>query len=84
MSRSLWKGNFIDSSILKLNKYKKKIWSRGSTIPSFLIGEHVFIYLGNGFQKILITKEKVGFKFGAFAYTRKKKTHTKIKKKKSK
>lgn len=78
MSRSKWKGPF--SQILK----KKKIlyvWSRDSIIPAFLIGCFVYIHFGIGFKKVLITREKVGLKFGLFAKTRKK-TKTKIKNKK--
>ncbi len=74
MRRSKWKGNFIDSSILKLayqNKKQLKIWSRRSVVPSFLIGATVLIYSGKEFKKIKITREKVGFKFGEFCTTRK-------------
>ncbi len=74
MRRSKWKGNFIDSSILKLssqNKKQLKVWSRRSVIPSFLIGDTVLIYNGKEFKKVKITREKVGFKFGEFSTTRK-------------
>ena len=75
MSRSKWKILFN-----KISKKKKKlyIWSRNSTIPSSLIGNYVFVHFGNGFKKILVSREKVGFKFGAFAPTRKKSTKIKI------
>ena len=52
-------------------KKKLRIWSRSSIVPAFLIGSNVFIHFGNGFKKVLITREKVGFKFGSFAKTRK-------------
>ncbi|MAZ54250.1 MAG: hypothetical protein CMP55_00205 [Flavobacteriales bacterium] len=50
-------------------------------IPAFLIGCFVYIHFGIGFKKVLITREKVGLKFGLFAKTRKK-TKTKSKNKK--
>ena len=43
MSRSKWKGPFVDVSVLKLKKKltakSKKVWSRSSQIPSFLLGK---------------------------------------------
>lgn len=54
--------------------YKKKnknIWSRNSTIPESLIDQSVLVHNGNKFIKTYITREKVGFKFGEFSYTRK-------------
>jgi small subunit ribosomal protein S19 len=72
MSRSVWKGPFMDLSILKLSTFQKqKVWSRSSTIPAFLIGEYVFIYNGKEFKKVFITRDKVGYKFGEFSFTRK-------------
>jgi len=90
MSRSKWKGNFLNKAIEKLaqkkrlnSKKKIKIWSRNSVIPSFLIGKIVFIHNGKEFKKITITREKIGFKFGEFSSTRffkAKKTDNKTKK----
>jgi len=74
MKRSIWKGNYIDKYLLssKFKKETKKIvWSRSSTIPEFLIGKPVYIHNGQIFIKSYITRAKVGFKFGEFAYTRK-------------
>lgn len=72
MNRSLWKGPFIDVSLLKKDLSKiQKTWSRSSTIPSSLIGKTVLVYTGKEFKRILINREKVGFKFGEFSFTRK-------------
>lgn len=71
MVRSNWKGNFISKCLLKKIINNVKIWSRYSVIPSHLIGLYVFIHNGKEFKKVLITREKVGFKFGDFALTRK-------------
>ena len=72
MNRSSWKGPFINASIIKKKSIKsKKIWSRSSVIPSFLIGETVLIHNGKEFKRVVINREKVGFKFGEFSFTRK-------------
>ena len=59
MSRSKWKGNFIDQAVLKVlqnTKKQLKIWSRRSVIPAFLIGSTVLVYNGKEFKKVTITK----------------------------
>ena len=73
MTRSIWKGKFIYNFLLKkkfINRKKKLIWTRNSAIPASLIGKAVYIYNGYKFIKSHITREKVGFKFGQFSYTR--------------
>ncbi len=80
MSRSKWKGNFIDQAVLKTkdnDKKQIKLWSRRSVIPAFLIGSNVLVYNGKEFKKITITREKIGFKFGEFCTTRKYRTKSK-------
>jgi len=71
MCRSNWKGNFIEKSILKKAEKDIRIWCRHSVVPSNFVGLSVFIHNGKEFKKILITREKVGFKFGDFVLTRK-------------
>ena len=75
MSRSKWKGPFVDVSVLKLKKKltakSKKVWSRSSQIPSFLLGKTISVYNGKEFKPVLVTREKIGFKFGDFSITRK-------------
>jgi small subunit ribosomal protein S19 len=74
MSRSKWKGPFMDKSILSTNNIKNfKTYSRASIIPKFLIGQTILIYNGKEFKKILINRERVGYKFGDFSPTRKNK-----------
>jgi small subunit ribosomal protein S19 len=72
MSRSIWKGPFLDKSLFSnlIQKKSKKIWSRRSIISAEMIGTHVLIYNGKIFKRILITREHVGFKYGSFAATR--------------
>lgn len=75
MKRSIWKSYYIAPSIYKNHilkkKYIKEIWSRRSTITESLIGKYVSIHNGKIFTKIYINREKVGYKFGEFAQTRK-------------
>lgn len=69
MSRSLWKGNFLKKHVLK--KKIKKIWSRSSSIPFKMMGQIISVYNGKEFKKIYVSREKIGYKFGAFSFTRK-------------
>ena len=75
MSRSIWKGFYITKNLLKKNKKTKKnffkLWSRNSAIPSFLLGKTVLVHNGKQFNKVFITREKIGYKFGDFSLTRK-------------
>jgi len=57
----------------------KKIWSRSSTIPSFLLGATVWVHNGKEFKKVLITEDKIGYKFGEFSTTRKRSVYKKKK-----
>lgn len=80
MSRSIWKGPYIDSHILKFNheivnksisKKVIKIWSRNSIILPNFVGLKIQIYNGKKFFPLKIISEMVGHKFGEFAPTRK-------------
>jgi small subunit ribosomal protein S19 len=83
MSRSIWKKNVIHTSLLRNSRKNKriiKVWSRSSVIPQFLQDSMVSVYNGKTFKKLNITREKVGFKFGAFVKTRTKPVLEKSKK----
>lgn len=88
MTRSSWKGYFLDSCFIRKSGLKNlKIWSRGSAIPASLINTWVSVYNGKEFKAVYITREKIGFKFGDFAFTRssmykQKSSKAKIRKKK--
>lgn len=77
MSRSFWKGPFIDKGVLMLLSSPKKgggslkIFSRRSVIPSALVGYKVAIHNGRTFKRLHVLSEHVGFKFGEFSSTRK-------------
>lgn len=89
MSRSKWKFHYIHNSILRLSNFHldsnqkirkmKKIWSRSSTIPSFLLGATVWVHNGKEFKKVIITEDKIGYKFGEFSTTRKRSVYKKKK-----
>lgn len=78
MSRSKWKGSFLNKFILKSKNYIK-IWSRSSTISKTFLNKKVSIYNGRTFIPLFIKENHLGFKFGEFAFTRKyiKKLNTK-------
>ena len=84
MSRSIWKGLYcnlrINKSILD-SKKRIEVWSRQSSIPGFLINKTVFVHNGKTFKKLLITRDKLGFKFGEFAFTKIRAKTKEIKKK---
>jgi len=84
MTRSLWKGPFIDGSLIKQpTKGQIHIWSRRSVILPQFIHEKVVVYNGKSFVPVQITEDMVGHKFGEFAMTRKRAVHKKkVKKKK--
>ena len=84
MSRSIWKGVFVNSAFFKRPFEKKKlVWSKSSTILGNSKGNIIFVYNGKEFKKLFVTSAKLGFKFGQFIFTRKynQKNNLKIKKK---
>ena len=78
MARSIWKGPFVEESVIKkvdkqkneTNKKPIKIWSRKSTIIPDFVGISFLIYNGKKFIPITISEDMVGHKFGEFAPTR--------------
>lgn len=79
MSRSVWKGPYVDPCLLKKKSTSSssKIWSRRSCIIPQLVGTVVQIYNGRSFVALKITEEMVGHKFGEFASTRRTRRVTK-------
>ena len=84
MSRSIWKGPFVDPSLIKkveklkqqTNKTPIKTWSRKSTIIPEFVGISFLIYNGKKFIPIKISEEMVGHKLGEFSPTRQFSGHT--------
>ena len=77
------KFNFAYKILIKKKflKYKSiKFWSKRSTITNNTIGKKIFIYNGKIFKPITITRDMIGFKYGAFILTRKSRNSVKYKK----
>jgi small subunit ribosomal protein S19 len=78
VSRSVWKGPFVDSYLLKKAEVSRgsgrneiiKTWSRRSTIMPQFVGLTFGVYNGKKFLPVLVTENMVGHKFGEFAPTR--------------
>ena len=84
MSRAVWKGPFVDPSLIKkIEKLKGqpsktpiKTWSRKSTIIPEFVGFSFLIHNGKKFIPIKISEEMVGHKLGEFSPTRTFSGHT--------
>lgn len=84
MGRSLKKGPFVDSHLMKkielLNRrFEKKVvktWSRRSTIFPEMVGHTIAVHNGKKFIPVYITENMVGHKLGEFAPTRTFKGHS--------
>lgn len=78
MPRSVWKGPFVDSYLLKKAEESRnsgknqiiQIWSRRSTILPQFIGLTFGVYNGKKFIPVMVSEEMIGHKFGEFAPTR--------------
>ena len=78
MARSVWKGPFVESYVLKKAEAAResgrkdiiKIWSRRSTILPQFVGLNLGVHTGQKFIPVLVTEDMVGHKFGEFAPTR--------------
>jgi small subunit ribosomal protein S19 len=78
MTRSVWKGPFIDGYLLKKVETVRasgkntpiKTWSRRSTILPNMIGVTFAVHNGNKFIPVLVTDQMIGHKLGEFAPTR--------------
>ena len=78
MTRSLWKGPFVDNSLLKpsnLIKEHQKTWSRRSLILPKFKGKSFSVHNGKSFVRLLIIESMIGHKFGEFVSTRKSPKH---------
>ena len=84
MTRSVWKGPFVDSHLLKKVKAASdsggnnviKTWSRRSTILPEFVGLTFGVYNGQKFVPVTINEQMVGHKLGEFSPTRSFKGHT--------
>lgn len=89
MSRSVKKGPYIDSKLLKkvLRQREKgvsdpiKTWARSCTIVPEFVSYTFLVHNGKIFHKLFITDDMVGHKLGEFSLTRTFKAHGGVKKK---
>ena len=91
MSRSLKKGPFIASHLLKkinaLDKTKTtdevvvKTWSRSSTILPSMVSHTIGVYNGKQHVPVYVSEQMVGNKLGEFSPTRNFRSHVKSDKK---
>ena len=78
MSRSVWKGPFVDLYLLKKAETAQdasssapiKTWSRRSTILPQFVGLTFSVYNGHKFIPVSVKEDMVGHKLGEFAPTR--------------
>ena len=79
MARSVWKGPFVELSLLKKAEAAQdrgggrspiKTWSRRSTILPQFVGLTFGVYNGQKHVPVSVNEEMVGHKFGEFSPTR--------------
>src|SRR5437763_17148874 len=77
MTRSVWKGPFVDGYLLRKAESARssgrhemiKIWSRRSTILPQFVGLNFGVYNGQKHIPVHVNEEMVGHKIGEFAQT---------------
>lgn len=92
MPRSLKKGPYVDSKLMKkiskMNENNErnvlKTWSRRSTIIPEFIGHTLAVHNGRKFIPVYVTENMVGHKLGEFSATRTFRSHSGDKKDKGK
>jgi small subunit ribosomal protein S19 len=78
MARSVWKGPFVDSYLLKKAAKSResgrneviRTWSRRSTILPQFVGLTFGVYNGKKHIPVSVNEDMIGHKFGEFAPTR--------------
>ena len=78
MTRSSWKGPFVDGYLLRKAEAARasgrhemiRIWSRRSTILPQFVGLTFNVYNGRKFVPVSVNEEMVGMKLGEFAPSR--------------
>ena len=78
MARSVWKGPFVEGSLIKKAEKARgsmrseviKTWSRRSTILPQFVGLTFSVYNGQKFIPVSVNEDMVGHKLGEFSPTR--------------
>ena len=78
MSRSLYKGPYVDAKLLKKITGKKpgslgpiKTWARRSQIAPEMVGFTFGVHNGKQHIEVLVTEDMVGHRLGEFSLTKK-------------
>ena len=78
MSRSLYKGPYVDLKLLKKIEGKKpqatgliKTWARRSQIAPEMVGFKFGVHNGKDFIEVLVSEEMVGHRLGEFSPSKK-------------
>ncbi len=91
MSRSTYKGPYIDEKLMKKVQAQKvsgaktaiKTWARRSQISPDFVGHTFLVHQGKNFISVYITEAMVGHRLGEFAPTRTFRGHGKMTEKSS-
>lgn len=91
MSRSTYKGPFVDEKLLKKVMAQKnggaktpiKTWARRSQIPPEFVGHTFLVHQGKNFVSVYVSEAMVGHRLGEFSPTRTFKGHGKMTEKSS-
>ena len=83
MSRSSYKGPFVDPRLVKKveaqnaagTKKPIKTWSRSCVISPDFVGHTFAVHNGKQFIPVFVTEQMIGHRLGEFALTRTFKTH---------
>lgn len=87
MSRSTYKGPYIDEKLMKKVMAQKapggakvsiKTWARRCSIPPEFVGHTFLVHQGRNFITVFVSESMVGHKLGEFAPTRTFKGHGKM------
>ena len=84
MTRSVWKGPFVDGYLLKKAEEARqsgrnqviRTWSRRSTIFPQFVGLTFGVHNGHRFIPVLVTENMIGHKLGEFSPTRHFQSHS--------
>ena len=91
MSRSSYKGPYVDEKLLKKVMAQKtagakvaiKTWARRSQIPPEFVGHTFAVHQGRNFVTVYVSEAMVGHRLGEFAPTRTFRSHGKMTEKSS-
>ena len=91
MSRSSYKGPYVDAKLIKKVMAQKaggaktpiKTWARRSQISPDFVGHTFLVHQGKNFITVFISESMVGHRLGEFAPTRTFRTHGKMTEKSS-